>query len=90
VRIFRERGNRGGKTVTVVRGLPERGPTLDARLGELRLCGAEALRKVLKSGQSSSALRIGCADSATGKARGRANRQYPQHRVSGTSAIQGA
>ena len=41
VRIFRERGNRGGKTVTVVRGLPERGPTLDARLGELkRLCGA--------------------------------------------------
>ena len=41
VRIFRERGNRGGKTVTVIRGLPERGPSLDARLGELkRLCGA--------------------------------------------------
>jgi translation initiation factor 1 len=41
VRIFRERGNRGGKTVTVVRGLPERGPSLEARLAELkRLCGA--------------------------------------------------
>jgi translation initiation factor 1 len=41
VRIFRERGNRGGKTVTVVRGLPERGPSLEVRLSELkRLCGA--------------------------------------------------
>lgn len=41
VRIFRERGNRGGKTVTVIRGLPERGPSLEARLGEIkRLCGA--------------------------------------------------
>ena len=41
VRIFRERGNRGGKTVTVVRGLPERGPALEARAAELRrLCGA--------------------------------------------------
>lgn len=41
VRIFRERGNRGGKTVTVVRGLPERGPALEARALELkRLCGA--------------------------------------------------
>jgi translation initiation factor 1 len=41
VRIFRERGQRGGKTVTVVRGLPERGHALDARALELkRLCGA--------------------------------------------------
>jgi translation initiation factor 1 len=41
VRIFKERGNRGGKTVTVVRGLPERGPALDALAQELkRLCGA--------------------------------------------------
>jgi translation initiation factor 1 len=41
VRLFREKGGRGGKTVTVVRGLPERGPALEARLGELkRLCGA--------------------------------------------------
>jgi translation initiation factor 1 len=41
VRIFRERAGRGGKTVTVVRGLPERGATLDARAAELKqLCGA--------------------------------------------------
>ncbi|HEY7467164.1 MAG TPA: stress response translation initiation inhibitor YciH [Dehalococcoidia bacterium] len=41
VRISREKGGRGGKTVTVVRGLPERGVALDARLTELkRLCGA--------------------------------------------------
>jgi translation initiation factor 1 len=41
VRIFRERGGRGGKVVTVVRGLPERGEALTGRAGELkRLCGA--------------------------------------------------
>ena len=41
VRISREKGNRGGKTVTVVRGLPERGTALEARAAELkRLCGA--------------------------------------------------
>jgi translation initiation factor 1 len=41
VRIFRERGGRGGKVVTVVRGLPERGSALDTLAGELkRLCGA--------------------------------------------------
>ena len=41
VRIFRERGGRGGKIVTVVRGLPERGSALDARAADLRrLCGA--------------------------------------------------
>jgi translation initiation factor 1 len=41
VRLFREKGGRGGKTVTVVRGLPEQGAALEARLGELkRLCGA--------------------------------------------------
>ena len=41
VRVFRERGNRGGKTVTVLRGLPERGAALSARAAELkRLCGA--------------------------------------------------
>jgi translation initiation factor 1 len=41
VRIFRERGGRGGKTVTIVRGLPERGPALEARAAELRrYCGA--------------------------------------------------
>jgi translation initiation factor 1 len=41
VRLFREKGGRGGKTVTVVRGLPEKGPALEARLSELkRLCGA--------------------------------------------------
>ena len=41
VRIFREKGGRGGKTVTVVRGLPERGAALEARAQELkRICGA--------------------------------------------------
>ena len=41
VRIFRERGGRGGKTVTVIRGLRERGPALESRAAELkRLCGA--------------------------------------------------
>jgi len=41
VRISRDRGGRGGKTVTVIRGLPERGTALDARAAELRrLCGA--------------------------------------------------
>jgi len=39
VRIFREKGSRGGKTVTVVRGLPRR--ELDAVAADLkRLCGA--------------------------------------------------
>ncbi|MGH7417685.1 MAG: stress response translation initiation inhibitor YciH, partial [Candidatus Rokuibacteriota bacterium] len=41
VRLFRDRGRRNGKTVTVIHGLPERGPALEARLSELkRLCGA--------------------------------------------------
>ena len=41
VRILRERGQHGGKPLTVVRGLPERGPALEARALELkRLCGA--------------------------------------------------
>ena len=41
LRLFRDRGGRNGKTVTVIHGLPERGPALDARLSELkRLCGA--------------------------------------------------
>ena len=41
VRISRETGKRGGKTVTVIRGLPERGPALESRAQELkRLCGA--------------------------------------------------
>jgi translation initiation factor 1 len=41
VRVFRERGGRAGKIVTVIHGLPERGPALDARATELRrLCGA--------------------------------------------------
>jgi translation initiation factor 1 len=41
VRISRERAARGGKVVTVIRGLPERGPALEARAAELRrLCGA--------------------------------------------------
>jgi translation initiation factor 1 len=41
IRLFRERGGRHGKTVTVIHGLPERGPALAARLSELkRLCGA--------------------------------------------------
>ena len=39
VRIFRERGGRNGKVVTVIRGLPPR--ELEARAAELkRLCGA--------------------------------------------------
>ena len=39
VRIFRERGGRNGKVVTVIRGLPPR--DLEARATELkRLCGA--------------------------------------------------
>ena len=41
VRLFRERAGRGGKVVTVVRGLPERGPALEARAAALKkLCGA--------------------------------------------------
>lgn len=41
VRLFRDRGGRNGKTVTVIRGLPERGPTLEARVAVMkRLCGA--------------------------------------------------
>ena len=41
IRIARDRSGRGGKVVTVIRGLPERGALLDARAGELRrLCGA--------------------------------------------------
>ena len=41
VRLFRDRGGRNGKTVTVIRGLPERGGALVARAAELkRLCGA--------------------------------------------------
>jgi translation initiation factor 1 len=41
VRLFRDRGGRNGKTVTVIRGLPERGPALEARTAEMkRLCGA--------------------------------------------------
>jgi translation initiation factor 1 len=39
VRLFREKGGRGGKTVTVIRGLPA--AELAPRLSELkRLCGA--------------------------------------------------
>jgi len=41
VRLFRDRGGRNGKTVTVIRGLPERGPVLEARVALMkRLCGA--------------------------------------------------
>ena len=41
VRIYRERAGRSGKVVTVIRGLPERGPSLTSLAGELkRLCGA--------------------------------------------------
>jgi translation initiation factor 1 len=41
VRLFRDRGGRNGKTVTVIRGLPERGPALEARVALMkRLCGA--------------------------------------------------
>ena len=40
MRISREKGNRGGKTVTMIRGLPETA-TLIARAQELkRACGA--------------------------------------------------
>jgi translation initiation factor 1 len=41
VRLFRDRGGRNGKTVTVIHGLPERGPALEARLSEMKkMCGA--------------------------------------------------
>ena len=41
VRITRDRGNRGGKVVTVIHGLRARGAALDALAAELkRLCGA--------------------------------------------------
>ena len=41
VRISREKGNRGGKTVTMIRGLPETGDKLVALSTELkRSCGA--------------------------------------------------
>ena len=41
VRLFREKGGRGGKTVTVIRGLPDKGAALESRAQELkRLCGA--------------------------------------------------
>jgi len=38
---MRDRGGRGGKVVTVIHGLSERGAALDARASELRrFCGA--------------------------------------------------
>ena len=41
VRLFPDRAGRSGKTVTVIRGLPERGPALEALAAELkRMCGA--------------------------------------------------
>ena len=41
VRLFRDRGGRNGKTVTLIHGLPERGAALQARLSEMkRMCGA--------------------------------------------------
>lgn len=41
VRITRDRGNRGGKVVTVIHGLRARGAALEALAAELkRLCGA--------------------------------------------------
>ena len=41
VRIFRDRGNRGGKVVTVIRGLRAREAALEDLAAELkRLCGA--------------------------------------------------
>lgn len=41
VRIARDRGNRGGKVVTVIHGLRARGAALEALAAELkRLCGA--------------------------------------------------
>jgi translation initiation factor 1 len=46
VRLFRDRGGRNGKTVTVIRGLPERGPALEARAAEMKwLCGAAGTLK---------------------------------------------
>jgi translation initiation factor 1 len=46
VRIFRERAGRGGKVVTVIRGLPQQGQVLTALAGELkRLCGAGGTMK---------------------------------------------
>jgi translation initiation factor 1 len=46
VRIFRDRGGRNGKTVTVIHGLREQGAGLEARLSEMkRLCGAGGARK---------------------------------------------
>ena len=40
IRIFRERGGRGGKVVTVVRGLPSGAALLDLAADLKRLCGA--------------------------------------------------
>ena len=41
VRVSRERAGRGGRTVTIVRGLPDRGQSLTTRVQELKqLCGA--------------------------------------------------
>ena len=41
VRLFRDRGGRNGKTVTVIRWLPERGPALEDRAAQMkRICGA--------------------------------------------------
>jgi translation initiation factor 1 len=41
VRLFRERGGRGGKLVTVIRGLPGDPAALEALAADLRrLCGA--------------------------------------------------
>lgn len=41
VRLIRERGGRGGKVVTVVRGLPVRGPALATLAADLKKrCGA--------------------------------------------------
>ena len=41
VRLFRDRGGRNGKTVTLIHGLPESRPALGTRISELkRMCGA--------------------------------------------------
>lgn len=40
IRIFRERGGRGGKVVTVIRGLPAGAPLRDLAADLKRLCGA--------------------------------------------------
>ncbi len=41
VRVMRERGGRGGKVVTLIRGLPQRGGDLEVLALELkRMCGA--------------------------------------------------